>query len=339
MSSLPQEFISKIQFFFPAQYGSKVTGFTPRPVSLRPNLLKVSDSQLEEILTKLEVNFTKFPNLEHCYQVPQLEKEKLTKSQEYNDGLFYIQSISSMLPALVLDPQEGENILDLCAAPGSKTTQIAALMKNTGKILANDISRERIYRLKGNLRIQGVTNTHVIQKPGQKVWQKFPEIFDRVLLDAPCSLEGRFQEGDVESISSWSPKEVFKLSQRQKWLLRSAFSSVKPGGLLIYSTCTLSPEENEEVVAWLLATESGKATLEEVSLDKIPMVDGLVKTSQDLPSTLALTKRIFPDGNFEGFFVAKIRKTSSSVDLTKLQLDLANPRERKPQRPSFLKRR
>src|SRR6185437_11372051 len=118
-------------------------------------------------------------------------------------------------------------ILDMTASPGSKTTQMATLMHNQGKIIANDKSRQRVFRLKANLKQQGVTNTDTFSLPGEFLWRKFPEVFDEVLLDAPCSMEGRISLLDEESYKDWSVKKVKELANLQKWLIRSAVSCVK----------------------------------------------------------------------------------------------------------------
>ncbi len=208
-----------------------------------------------------------------------------------------------MLPPLILNPKKGERILDLCAAPGSKTSQLAMMIENTGEIIANDASHTRIYRLDANLKRLGVINTTILRSVGQGLWQKYPNYFDKTLVDAPCSMVGRIQITDPRTYTDWSIKKVKHLQETQKFLLRSGISSTKPGGIIVYATCTLSKQENEDVITWILKKEQGRVALEEIDLDGIPWMPGI-----GMPQT----KKIFPSQEFEGFFIAKLRKLSSS---------------------------
>jgi 16S rRNA (cytosine1407-C5)-methyltransferase len=207
-----------------------------------------------------------------------------------------------MLPIFLLDPKPEELVLDMAAAPGSKTIQIAEYMKNTGTIIANDISRTRIYKMQANLNHYGVLNAVTSTIPGQKIWMKYPEYFDKVLIDAPCSMEGRIKTYDISSYKNWSVKEIKKLAKIQKWLLRAAISATKPGGSIIYSTCTLAPEENEDVIRWILEKEKKAITLEKIEFTTLP-------NKSLLPGTF----KIFPTSICEGFFIAKIKKCKSNV--------------------------
>jgi len=235
-------------------------------------------------------------------------------TRELQNGKLYFQSLSSMVPVIVMDPQPEEEILDMAAAPGSKTSQIAALMKNKGEIFANDIDRNRIYKLEFVLRMMGVENVVISRKAGQSLWQQYPEGFDRVLLDAPCSLEGQFDLDRPASYRGWSVKKVKELARLQQWLLRSAVSATVTGGIIIYSTCTISPEENEGVVSWILEKEKGLIELEEIKMQGVPFVDGITKWGKDeYGSEMKKTKRILPAPGWEAFYVAKFRKVASNV--------------------------
>lgn len=280
-----------------------------KPTTLRVNTLKSNRQTIEEILTKNEITFDHIPWYPDAFIVPNTFAKKITQLEAFNQGLYYVQSLSSMIPPLILKPQPTDAILDMCAAPGSKTTQIAAIMGNGGQIIANDLSRVRTYRLQGNLDIQGVTNTRVLLGPGQFIWKRMPTSFDKVLLDAPCSLEGRFNINDPDSYKQWTTKEVKKNSDRQKFLLRSAISCVKPGGEIIYSTCTSSPEENEGILDWTLKKEGDRLELLPVELPHLPFASALAgwKGKVYQPS-IALTKRITPSLLYEGFYIARLRK-------------------------------
>jgi 16S rRNA (cytosine1407-C5)-methyltransferase len=240
--------------------------------------------------------------------------KELTDLEAYREGKIYIQNLSSMVPPLAMDLEPGQKVLDLAAAPGSKTSEIAALLHNTGEIVANDKSHERLYKLRAVLGQQGVTNVTVSQKPGEILWKWHPEYFDSVLVDAPCSMEGRITTEDPDSYKDWSLKKIKVLSQLQKKLLRSAFSSVKVGGCVIYSTCTFSPEENEEVIDWLLTKENGAVEVKKIELPGLEFLPGLTEwRGRQFDTQLAKTGRITPTETMEGFFIAKLRKTNSTV--------------------------
>jgi 16S rRNA (cytosine1407-C5)-methyltransferase len=205
-------------------------------------------------------------------------------------------------------------ILDMAAAPGSKTTQMAALMHNQGKIVACDNSQIRLYKLQSNLNIQGVTNVQTLRSAGQILWKSYPEYFDKTLVDVPCSMEGRFYSGEPKSFETWSTAKIRQLSEIQKWMLRSAVSATKPGGLIVYSTCTISAEENESVIEWILKKEKDALVTEPVNIPDFRFSPALT-VWQDKVYTPQIKNcvRVYPDENVEGFFVAKLRKLKSTV--------------------------
>lgn len=162
-------------------------------------------------------------------------------------GIFYIQEPSAMLPAAVLDPQPGERILDLCAAPGGKTGRIAAAMANRGLLVANDLHADRVRALVRNLELLGVSNTVVLNESPDRIARFLPDRFDRVLVDAPCSGEGMFRR-DPDAVRSWKAYGPAACVPLQRGILDAAWSALRPGGVLVYSTCTFSEEENEDQV-------------------------------------------------------------------------------------------
>jgi 16S rRNA (cytosine1407-C5)-methyltransferase len=201
--------------------------------------------------------------------------------------------------------------LDLTAAPGSKTTQLCALMKNQGRILANDNNPIRLEKLKANAQNQGATNVETLPPgDGGLVWKDNFEKFDRVLLDAPCSSEGRFQLETPSSYGYWREDTNRKMAKDQRRLFKSAFLSLKPGGTMVYSTCTFAPEENEMVLQWALETYGDAIQMEEVS-QALPLHTRGLTTWGDLKFNPSVVKsvRVIPTADMEGFFVAKLTKT------------------------------
>ncbi len=226
------------------------------------------------------------------------ENVELGKTQEYAEGLLAVQEAASMVPALVLAPRPGHLVLDAAAAPGSKTAQMAALMDNEGAVLALDVNLQRLKGLKFNLGRLGVANTVVALNDATKA--RLPPLFDRVLLDAPCSSEGLVRKR-FDALKGWSPKRVQAKAKLQKKLILKAFDALKPEGEMVYSTCTLSPEENEEVVRHLLG-ERPAAQLLPVRVEgfRFRPCQGLVGCVRVLPQ----------DNDSEAFFVARARKVA-----------------------------
>lgn len=309
-NQLPESFIDKVLELYPTQADSVLKTFSERPsYSIRVNSIKTTTEEVKKELAAQGIQTEPIPWNPYGLIVPALRQaDPLIEHPLYSSGWFSIQNLSSMIPPLILNPQPNENILDLAAAPGSKTGMIAELMKNTGTIIANDISKARIYKLQATLSRLGVTNTQIRSKPGERIWEDYPDYFDRVLVDAPCSMEGMFNLQDPESYEHWSPKKVKRLAKQQRWLLRSAVSATKPGGIIVYSTCTLSPEENEGVVQWFLERYGSTASLLNTSLTFTP---GLTKwQNKTYFPELERTQRVLPDGVMEGFFVATFRKST-----------------------------
>lgn len=283
------------------------------PLVVRINTLKASK---ECVIHQLNLEHITYELVDWCPEVLVITNQD-TKSFSSNEfvknGSVYIQNTSSILASLILTPKPDSKVLDLAAAPGSKTSHLAAIMKNTGEIIANDVSRDRCYKLRANLERLGVENTSVVTMLGERLWEKYPEYFDYVLIDAPCSMESMIGI-DTTICSNWSVKNDKNLAKKQKWLLRSAVSAAKVGAEIVYSTCTLSPEENEEVINWVLEKEKGKIEVIEVVFPSIQLMDGLVEwNGNSFSPTLSLTKRIVPSILFEGFYIAKIRKIQSTI--------------------------
>lgn len=289
---------------------------TARPTTYRTNTIKSTAEALQSEFTAMGVTTAPVPWYRDAGVIASLGGTvlRLTTLPAWSDGRMYLQSLSSMVPPLVLDPQPGERVLDITAAPGSKTSQIAALMKQTGSILANDRSRIRLEKLKANIRTLGITTVTVRNGSAEGVWRDYPEYFDRTLVDVPCSMEGRILLDDERTYRDWSERKIRELAQADRWILRSAVSATKPGGIIVYSTCTLAPEENEAVVDWLIEKENGAVVMADINIPKVPVSPGLTSwRGKNFHQDLAKTIRINPSDLYEGFFVAKLRKLRTTV--------------------------
>lgn len=314
LQSFPTDFITRLQLIYADKAESimEVLSHT-RPTTFRPNTLKKDFSAVAKELQDAAITVEEVPWLE-AFILKNSTLRQLEEQSLYLNGEVYVQGLSSMIPPMILNPQPGDSVLDLAAAPGSKTTQMAALMQNKGMILANDASTIRLYKLRANLEKLGVTCVQTQRSLGEIVWKRFPQVFEKTLVDVPCSMEGRFNTTKPKTIENWSIKKIKELATRQKSLLRSAVSATQVGGTIVYSTCTLAPEENEGVIDWILEREKGKVVLEPVELPEelaAPAVmawDGKVFSEE-----VALTKRITPSSHYEGFFVAKLRKVAPNL--------------------------
>lgn len=213
-----------------------------------------------------------------------------------------------MLAAMTLNAQPNEEILDLAAAPGGKTLLIAQTMKNQGRIAAVEASKPRFFKLKANLERCHVNIAQLYLKDGRKVGRQCPNRFDRILLDAPCSAEAEITTLNPRSYEYWSEKKIKRLGSKQFQLLESAFTALKPGGTLLYCTCTFAPEENELVVNKLL-TKYPNVQIVDISLPISNIQAGLTTwEGVELSSELQKSCRILPTQQYAGFFMAKLLK-------------------------------
>lgn len=271
-------------------------------VSVRINTTKIST---QKFLESTKLRLKQIPWYKDGFFLRERGKEgtyAVSSTLDYFLGRLYLQDGSSMIPPLVLAPKENERVLDITAAPGSKTTQISQMMSNKGVIVANDNSITRIKALRNNINRLGCVNILITRFDVFR----FPSgLFDKVLLDAPCSLEGSMRKYFI----NWNEHLIRRFSGMQKRMILKAFGLTKPGGLLVYSTCTYAPEENESVVQFLL-NNFKDAKLEQVKIPGLQAHNGLTKfrdTSYD--SCLKKCARIYShDYNTGGFFIAKIRR-------------------------------
>lgn len=316
---LPDKFPERLELMFSPSIAAEVrASFVERPTTLRINRIKGS----KEVIKELEADGFKFDRVSWCedaFVLRSKTKRELTDTETYKLGKIYIQSLASLVPVLVLDPKPGEKILDLTAAPGSKTSQIAALMAGRGELAANDNNKVRFFKLKHNMELLGVGDG-VVRDPaadwkfslhmkhGGDLCRDYPEYFDKILLDAPCSAEARFVTNDPDTFGYWSERKIKEMAFKQRSLLFAAWAALKPGGTLVYSTCTFAPEENELQIDRLLERYSD-AELIKINLD-LPSALPPLKTwkGKDISKALSLACRIKPTPLIEGFFVAKLTK-------------------------------
>jgi NOL1/NOP2/sun family putative RNA methylase len=284
--------------------------YMPLPHFIRCNTIKITSQELfERLKKKWEVRrlFPEHPEIIRVYS--KLMPGELGKAREHLLGYYYIQELSSMMPPLALRATSNDAVLDLCASPGSKSTQIAASMQNSGLFVANDFRLDRIIILNANLERCGVTNAIVTKEDGAGLCNKLAKLdfrFDKISVDAPCSGEGTIRE-DLKTFKIWNLKMIENFSRQQKRLAASALSCLKDGGILVYSTCTLAPEENEGVIQFLL--DNFNVKLEDAELP-IKSRDGIGEwKGTHFSEEIRKCRRIYPqDNNSEGFFVAKIKK-------------------------------
>ncbi|MBU0957659.1 MAG: NOL1/NOP2/sun family putative RNA methylase [Nanoarchaeota archaeon] len=236
--------------------------------SIRCNTLKISIENLKEKLEskgwKINQPFNEFPEIMIIEN--NLNPGELGRAIEHLLGYYYVQEIASMMPPLALNPKPGEIILDLCSSPGSKTTQMSSMMENQGTIIANDNKLGRISILNTNLERCGVSNTIITRNDGVQLCKRLESInmkFDKILTDVPCSGEGNLRSSP-KTLQMWNPKVIKILSKQQQKLASSALKLLKVGGTMIYSTCTHSPEENEQVLQHL--KENFNIEIEKISL-------------------------------------------------------------------------
>lgn len=278
--------LAKIQSLYPQTYAEVVHAISnPIPKTFRVNTLKSSIEVVLKEISALGFIFKKGP-LENSFILGETsENLRLSETAAFKEGRLYIQSLSSMLPALKLQPVKGEKILDLCAAPGSKTSLMAQIAENRVEITAVENNYSRFVALKKNLETLGVLQVRFLKEDSTNLDLNHPDLlgyFDKVLVDAPCSNEGLICLADPQTYAHWNNKTPKRLSKLQKRLLACGIKMLKPGGTLVYSTCTFSKEENEDVVNW------GLSKFPDMYLEKM--------------------ERIIPDSQMSGFFLAKLSK-------------------------------
>lgn len=299
---LPEAFTEKMKGLLGEEYGAFAASYeTERVQGLRRNPLKAGEI---EFLKKVPFHLEKIPWASEGYYYRQ--EERPGKHPFHEAGLYYIQEPSAMAVVELLDPVPGDCVLDLCAAPGGKTTQIAGRLMGEGFLLSNEIHPARAKILSQNVERMGAANVVVTSEEPGRLKKHFPEYFDKIVVDAPCSGEGMFRK-DENARDEWSTEHVAMCADRQREILREAAAMLKPGGRLVYSTCTFSPEENEQTIEAFLE-ENREFSIEEGRA--LPGLDrGRPEWSKNGGKDLACTYRIWPHHTAgEGHYLAVLKK-------------------------------
>ncbi|MCB9258605.1 MAG: NOL1/NOP2/sun family putative RNA methylase [Ignavibacteriales bacterium] len=298
-SVLGEDFLKNYEQFVESKY----------PITIRLSEVPENHNSLINSLANQGIALKKIENIPNAYEVISGE-ENIGKTIEHTIGKYYIQSLSSMIPPFILNPTSEDVVLDLCAAPGSKSTQLAELMEYEGTLYSNEPNLSRVKALVHNLDKMNTVNMSVIKEKGELLSKIFPNYFDKILVDAPCSALGVVQKKQEVS-NWWSPKSVDVISSLQLKLLISAIKMAKVGAEIVYSTCTLTVEENEYIIDKVLKKYPVK--LEPFDLN-LPHVNGFTKVgSYNFDESLKLTKRIIPwELKSEGFFISKLIKTDET---------------------------
>lgn len=307
MADLPQSFLDSMKEILGEDYEAFLAGFDgQRQYGLRVNTLKMNLEEFERIAP---FHLKKVPWISNGYFY---EAEDVpAKHPFYSAGLYYLQEPSAMTPASRLKVQPGEQVLDLCAAPGGKATELGAALQGEGLLVANDINTARARALLRNLELFGISNSFVTNEPPHVLAERFPEFFHKIMVDAPCSGEGMFRKNPAV-VDSWQEKGPEYFSKLQREIIVQAADMLLPGGMMFYSTCTFSPLENEKTITHLLK--------ERPDMEVIPMEDyegfaeGLTSYRGEVfDESCKLCRRIWPHKmSGEGHFMALLHKKNGT---------------------------
>lgn len=306
MTRLPEAFKEKMEGLLGTEYAAFLESYEKERVQgLRYNPLKISEGEFLELQP---FHLKKIPWVKEGYYYD--ASDRPGSKPWHEAGLYYIQEPSAMAAAELLDPQPGDFVLDLCGAPGGKTTQIAGRLKGCGFLLSNEIHPARAKVLSQNVERMGIQNAVVTNETPDRLAERFPGFFDKVMVDAPCSGEGMFRKDELAGIH-WSPQQVAVCAARQLAVLSCAAAMVKPGGRLVYSTCTFSPEEDEEAAeAFLMEHPDFEAEAPELK----GLSPGRPEWTKTKTAAVLAAYRIWPHlAEGEGHFLAAFRKNKDSL--------------------------
>ena len=296
MSEIPEFLEEKLE----KQYGREIVkeiikGYgCKRPVTLRVNTLKTTVAEVKNKLEREQICYQEVAWSKEALILDTVRENRVQELDIYKEGKIYLQSLSSMLPPIVLNPKPNADILDMAAAPGGKTTQMAALTSNLAHITACELNKIRAERLVYNLQKQGASSVYVMQKDARNLDEFFS--FNQILLDAPCSGSGTLQIENGTMKENVTEKLIQKSVSSQKALLKKAISVLKTGGEMVYSTFSILKEENEEIILPLLKEQ--QVEICPIQIENLPL----------LPTSIKESICIAPNELYEGFFVVKLRK-------------------------------
>lgn len=308
---LPEEFLARLKSIVPpAQWLGVQESFKCEPdTAFRVNSLLADAQQVRDTLTADKINIEEVEAINKAFTVSPCDRNGLTHHALAENGAIYIQDAGSMHIANLVNAQPGEEILDLAAAPGGKTLFLADAMQNSGRIAAVEVVKNRFFQLQNNVKRSGATIIECYMKDGRKVGRQVPERFDKVLIDAPCSSESRFRVDQPDSFQYWSEKKIADMQRKQKQLLYSAIQACKPGGKIVYSTCSFAPEENEAVIDRQLRLWKQNLDIEPIELQLENQQSGVLSWGkQNFDQRLQAAVRILPNRKMSGFFVCVLRK-------------------------------
>lgn len=296
---IPQFLIEKLE----KQYGKDlakeiIEGYKKqRKVTFRVNTLKTTVEEIEKELNGKNIKYKKIPYYKEVFIIENIRENEIEQLDCYKNGEIYMQSLSSMLPPIILEPKENTDILDMTAAPGGKTTEIATMTKNKARITAVEMNKIRAEKLKYNVEKQGAKSVYIMQQDARKIDSFFS--FDSILLDAPCSGSGTININDIKLEKTFTEELINKSIKSQKTLIRKAIEILKKGSELVYSTCSILQEENEDIINEILKTKKVEIVeIKFLGMEELPK----------LPSKIKGTLCVMPNEEYEGFFVAKLKK-------------------------------
>ena len=322
--NLPSAFEEKMKYLLGAEYNNYLDCFDePRHYGLRVNTAKIS---VEDFLKISPWPLKKIPWIHNGFYYDG-ENCQPAKHPYYFAGLYYLQEPSAMTPADRLPIEPGDKVLDVCAAPGGKATELGARLNGTGVLAANDLSNSRSKGLLKNIELMGIGNVLVLSEEPGKLIPYFTEYFDKILIDAPCSGEGMFRK-DRKMIRAWEEHGPDYFARIQKSIITQAAQMLKPGGMILYSTCTFSPEENEQTIEYLLEQYSDFDVCEIEGYEGFTC--GMPEVTASKDKRLSRTVRIFPHRmKGEGHFLALLQKHAAADSDTLTASDVKNTTGRK----------
>lgn len=311
LAPLPAAFVARLEQIVPGQHlPAALASFAAvKPTALRANTQLTTAGAVYAALCSANFTPTALPWYGAGFWVPAAQRTLLVHSDLFDAGHIYVQDQSSMLAALALGARPDECILDLAAAPGGKTLLLAAEMEGRGNLVAVDAVKRRYFRMRANLVHHGAAFVEAHLMDGRGAGRRWPQRFDRVLLDAPCSSEARFTRHDPASWSHWSARKIKEAARKQKQLLGAAINALRPGGTLLYCTCSFAPEENEVVVNSQLRYFANEVEVAQLILPVANTMPGLTSwQTKSLHPTLEQAIRILPTDAMDGFFLCKLVK-------------------------------